>query len=79
VHVLAHFTGRLEQVGGFDAAARTATWASRRITRTRLDCPPPGQQRPCLLRKTGVLTIWRAEISGGRATAVASWTFTDAP
>jgi hypothetical protein len=77
--VLARFSGRLEQVGGFDATARAVTWASRRITRTRLDCPPPGQQRPCLLRKTGALTIWRAELASGPPHAVASWTFTDAP
>jgi hypothetical protein len=76
--VLARFSNRLEQVGGFDATARAVTWASRRITRTRLDCPPPGQQRPCLLRKTGILTIWDATIHGGRPDAVARWSFTDA-
>jgi hypothetical protein len=77
--VLARFSSRVEQVGGFDATMRAATWASRRITRTRLDCPPPGQQRPCLLRKTGALTVWRADISGGAPHPIASWAFTDAP
>jgi hypothetical protein len=77
--VLARFSSRLEQVGGFDATSRAVTWASRSVTRTRLDCPPPGQQRPCLLRKTGVLTIWQARLQGGRAHPVASWSFTDAP
>jgi hypothetical protein len=75
--VLARFSGRLEQVGGFDATTRTVTWASRRIIRTRLDCPSPRQG--CMVRKTGTLTIWRAEIVGGPIQAVASWAFTDAP
>jgi hypothetical protein len=77
--VLARFSARLEQVGGFDATARTVTWASRRITRTRLDCPTTAQGAACLIRKTGVLTIWRVATAGGRAHAAASWPFTDAP
>jgi hypothetical protein len=77
--VLARFSGRLEQVGGFDATARAVTWASRRITRTRLDCPPSAQGRPCLVRKTGALTVWQAETTGGRALAVATWSFTNGP
>jgi hypothetical protein len=75
--VLARFAGRLEQVGSFDASTRTVTWASRRITRTRLDCPSPRQG--CMVRKTGTLTIWRAETAGGPIHAVASWAFTDTP
>jgi hypothetical protein len=74
--VLGRFSGRLEQVGSFDASTRTVTWASRRITRTRLDCPP---RQGCMVRKTGTLTIWQANIAGGAAHAVASWAFTDAP
>jgi hypothetical protein len=72
--VLGRFSGRLEQVGSFDASTRTVTWASRRITRTRLDCPP---RQGCMVRKTGTLTIWQANIAGGAAHAVASWAFTD--
>jgi hypothetical protein len=75
--VLARFSGRLEQVGSFDASTRTVTWSSRRITRTRLDCPPPRQV--CMVRKTGTLTIWRAGTAGGAAHAVAGWAFTDTP
>jgi hypothetical protein len=74
--VLVRFSGRLEQVGGFDATTRTVTWASRRITRTRLDCPPPRQG--CMVRKTGTLTIWEAGTAGGPIHAVARWAFTDA-
>jgi hypothetical protein len=75
--VLARFSSRLEQVGSFDATTHTITWASRRITRTRLDCPPPRQG--CMVRKTGTLTIWQADIVGGTPQAVASWAFTDRP
>jgi hypothetical protein len=75
--VLARFSGRLEQVGGFDATPRTVTWASRRITRTRLDCPPPRQA--CMVTKTGTLTIWQAGTAGGPIHAVARWAFTDTP
>jgi hypothetical protein len=75
--VLARFSARLEQIGGFDATTRTVTWASRRITRTRLDCPPPRQG--CMVRKTGTLTIWRAGTAGGPIHVVANWAFTDAP
>jgi hypothetical protein len=77
VRVLARFSSRIERIGGFDATARALTWASRRITRTRLDCKPPRQG--CLSRKTGTLTIWRAPSGGGPVHAVASWSFTDAP
>jgi hypothetical protein len=77
--VLARFSGRVEQVGGFDATASAVTWASRRISRTRLDCPPSAQGAACLIRKTGVLSVWRAGIAGGHAHAVGGWTFKDAP
>jgi hypothetical protein len=63
--VLARFSGRLEQVGSFDASTRTVAWASRHVTRTRLDCPPSRQW--CMVRKTGTLTIWQANIAGGAA------------
>jgi hypothetical protein len=75
--VLARFSSRLEQVGGFDATTRAVTWASRRITRTRLDCPP--RRQVCIVRKTGTLTIWRAETAGGPIHAVARWAFNDTP
>jgi hypothetical protein len=30
-----------------------------------------------MVRKTGTLTIWQANIAGGAAHALASWAFTD--
>jgi hypothetical protein len=76
---LARFGGATEQVGGFDAAGGLVTWASRRIASSRVDCPPPGQGRPCVVLKTGTTTIWRADVSGGAAKPVAQWAFVDAP
>jgi hypothetical protein len=78
VRRLAHFTKSVEQVGGFDAIKRSVTWASRRITHTSVDCPPPGQGRPCRLLKSGVATIWVASTDSGPPRAVERWSFTDA-
>jgi hypothetical protein len=79
VRTLARFTTSVEQAGGIDATEQSVTWASRRITSTRVDCPPPGQGRPCRLLKSGVETIWLAGTTSGLARAVARWVFTDAP
>jgi hypothetical protein len=77
VRRLARFTTTVEQVGGFDASERNVTWASRRITHTSVDCPPPGQGRPCRQLKSGVATVWVAGTSGPPR-AVERWSFTDA-
>jgi len=77
VHKLARFTTSVEQVGGIDASVQSVTWASRRITHTRVDCPPPGQGRPCRLLKSGVATVWVAGQDSGPARAVERWSFTD--
>lgn len=78
MHFLARFARRLEQVGGFDADSTRVAWASRRITSTRVDCPPPGQGRPCVLRTTGVATVWLAPAAGGTPRPLARWAFADA-
>jgi hypothetical protein len=78
VRRLAHFTKSVEQVGGFDASVKSVTWASRRITHTSVDCPPPGQGRPCRLLKSGVATIWVASTDSGPPRAVERWSFADA-
>jgi hypothetical protein len=79
VHMLARFKRPVEQAGGIDATESSVTWASRRITSTRTDCPPPGQGRPCLLLKSGFETLWTARLTSGPARVVARWTFTDSP
>ncbi len=79
VHVLARFAAPVEQTGALDATADRVTWASRRITGTDVDCPPPGQARPCRLLKSGVETVWLATPTGGAPRAIARWAFTDAP
>jgi hypothetical protein len=77
VHTLARFARPVEQAGGIDATQTSVTWASRRITSTRADCPPPGQMRPCILLKSGVETVWVAGLASGRVRVVARWSFTD--
>jgi hypothetical protein len=78
VRTLARFTKSIEQVGGIDANETSVTWASRRSTRSRVDCPPPGQGRPCRLLKSGVETVWVASGSGAPR-VVERWSFRDAP
>jgi hypothetical protein len=77
VRTVARFTRPVEQSGGIDATQSSVTWASRRITGTRVDCPPPGQMRPCILLKSGVETVWVAGLASGTARVVARWAFTD--
>ena len=79
LRVLARFSASVERVGAFDAAAEHVTWASRHITGTHVDCPPPGQERPCRLLKSGTETIWLAGLRSGTPRPIARWAFTDAP
>ena len=78
VHRLAGFSKSVEQAGGIDATETSVTWASRRITSTRVDCPPPGQYRPCRLLKSGVETVWVAGLTSGQPRVAARWAFGDA-
>jgi hypothetical protein len=61
----------------FDFDGGRIAWASDRVTSTRLDCPPPGQERPCVRRESGVSTIWRRALSG-RPHVIARLPFVDA-
>lgn len=79
IHVLARFAARIEQTGAIDATAAHVTWASRQITNTHLDCPPPGQERPCRLLKSGIETIWLAKLAAGTPRPISRWAFTNAP
>jgi len=79
VNVLARFTGTVEQSGAIDATAQRVAWATRQITGSRVDCPPPGQGRPCRLLKSGIETIWLANLAARKPRAIARWDFTDAP
>jgi hypothetical protein len=79
VNVLARFAAPVEQRGAIDATSNRVTWASRRITSSRVDCPPPGQGRPCRLLKSGIETIWLTNLTAPAPRAVARWAFTDAP
>jgi hypothetical protein len=61
----------------FDFDGARIAWASDRVTSTRIDCPPPGQERPCVRRESGVSTIWRRALSG-RPHVIARLPFVDA-
>ena len=79
VNVLARFAAPVEQSGAIDATSDRVTWASRQITSSRVDCPPPGQGRPCRVLKSGIETIWLANLSTRTPRPIARWFFTDAP
>jgi hypothetical protein len=79
VRTLARFAAPVEQAGAIDASADRVTWASRRITSTHVDCPPPGQGRPCRLLKSGTETVWVAGLTSGAPRPVARWAFADSP
>jgi hypothetical protein len=79
VRTLARFAAPVERAGAIDASGTRVTWASRRITSRREDCPPPGQGRPCRLLQSGTETIWVAGLTSGAPRPVARWAFADSP
>jgi hypothetical protein len=62
--------------GDLDFDGARATWASTKISSSRIDCPPPGNGAPCVRRFTGVTTIWSIRL-GSRPHAVAELPFAD--
>ncbi|MGZ8739444.1 MAG: hypothetical protein ACXWZ8_02465 [Gaiellaceae bacterium] len=87
VLVVADLAGRARPVAGFappvrlrgrfDFDGRQMAWASDRVTSTRVDCPPPGQERPCVLRESGVTSIWIRAAKGGAPRLIARLRFDD--
>lgn len=63
--------------GQFDYDGRRIAWSSDRVTATRVDCPPPGQGRPCVMRETGVTTIRVRAVDEARSRIVARLPFDD--
>jgi hypothetical protein len=63
---------------GFDFDGRRLTWASDRVTSRRVDCPPPGEGRPCVRRESGVTSIWLRSVGTDRARLIARLRFDDA-
>jgi hypothetical protein len=62
---LARFAPPLRLQSRFDFDGQHIAWASDRLTGTHVDCPPPGQERPCVVRESGITTIWlRAPLAG---------------
>ena len=76
---IARFSPPTRLRGGFDFDGQRIVWASDRVTTTRTDCPPPGQERPCLLRETGITTIWLEDLASGKPRLVARLPFLDTP
>jgi hypothetical protein len=74
---IARFAGHVRREGDFDFDGRRVTWASTRITSTKLVCPPPGIGAPCLQAATGVTTVWLGRTAGGAPRAVARLAFGD--
>jgi hypothetical protein len=62
----------------FDFDGQHLVWASDRVTSTRVDCPPPGQGRPCVRRKSGFTTLSLQTVSTGATRMIARLTFDDA-
>ena len=62
----------------FDFDGRRLTWASDRVTSRRVDCPPPGQGRPCVRRESGVTSILLRSVATTRARLIARLRFDDA-
>jgi hypothetical protein len=54
-----HRPARLHSTLDFDGTR--LVFASDLVTRRWVDCPPPGQGRPCVQREEGITTIWRAQ------------------
>jgi hypothetical protein len=85
--VVADFAGRTTAIArfapparlreGFDFDGQKIVWASDRVTDTRVDCPPPGQGRPCIRRETGLTTIWLRAARGGTPKLLARLPFFD--
>jgi hypothetical protein len=74
---VATFTGRTS-LRGFDFDGLRVAWASDRVTARRVDCPPPGEGRPCVRRVSGVTSIWRRALRGGPSRLVARLRYADA-
>jgi len=74
---VARFTSPLRLRGGFDFDGRRIVWASDRVTATRVDCPPPGQGRPCVRVESGTTTLWLRVLSGGTPLAIDRLPFVD--
>lgn len=74
---VARFAPPVSLHGNFDFDGKRITWASDRVTSTRVDCPPPGQERPCVRRQTGVTSIWIRGAAGGAPHRIAQLRFDD--
>jgi hypothetical protein len=77
VQTVARFAPSVQLRSGFDFDGQNIAWASNRITATRLDCPPPGQGRPCVRRGSGITSLWLRATAGGAKRLIARLPFVD--
>jgi len=66
------------RLGGFDFDGQRLVWASEHVTARRVDCPPPGQGRPCVRRQSGATSLWLRDISARAPRLIARLKFDDA-
>ena len=62
----------------FDFNGQRISWASDRVTDRRVDCPPPGQGRPCVRRESGVTSISLRTVTARVPRVIARLRFTEA-
>jgi hypothetical protein len=74
---VARFASPVRLRSGFDLDGGRIVWASDRVTATRVDCPPPGQGRPCVRVESGTTTLWLRTLSGGARLALDRLPFVD--
>ena len=74
---IVRIAGPVRREGDFDLDGRRDTWASTRITSTKLVCPPPGIGAPCVRAETGITTVWLGSTAGGAPRAVGRLAFGD--
>jgi hypothetical protein len=73
--IVARFRGpaRLHRALDFDGTR--LAFASDEVTRRWLDCPPPGQGRPCVQREHGATTLWFARAPKFAPRKIATFAF----
>ena len=77
MQTVARFASPFRLRSGFDFDGRRIVWASDRVTATRVDCPPPGQGRPCVRVESGTTTLRLRVLSGGAPLAIDRLAFVD--
>jgi hypothetical protein len=73
--VVARFRRPARLHGALDFDGARLAFSSDVVTRRWVDCPPPGQERPCVQRESGTTTIWSARAPGNALKKIARFAF----